>query len=234
MGKQLNPTIGEKFGCYEIISNEIFMIKNKNNNHHRGSFLVKCSCNREQLVRADILKRGEATKCRYCSNRINYDRNVELNKIDHKGYSTSHQGIGDLSKTQVLRIKYGAKVRDIEWRDNEMTVKYLWDLFIKQNKKCALSNQDITLTKGKNIPMQTNQRNLDYSGWTASLDRIDSSKGYVKDNVQWLHRNVNIMKNAYSQDYFIELCQMIVNNVNQQPSIVKEHNSNNEGSETKE
>ena len=234
MGKQLNPKLGEKFGCYEVISNEIFMIKNKNNNHHRGNFLVKCSCERDQLVRADILKRGEAKRCRFCANKINYDRNVEFNKIDHKGYSTSHQGIGDLSKTQVLKIKYGAYIRNIEWNNDDMTVEYLWNLFIEQDQKCAISNLNITLSKGKNIPILTKQRNLNYSGWNASLDRIDSSKGYIKGNVQWLHRDVNIMKNAHTQEYFIELCKTIANYANQQPSVTNEHKSSNEGSETKE
>ena len=29
---------------------------------------------------------------------------------------------------------------------------------------------------------------------TASLDRIDSSKGYTEDNIQWVHKDVNQMK----------------------------------------
>jgi hypothetical protein len=46
---------------------------------------------------------------------------------------------------------------------------------------------------------------------TASLDRIDSSLGYVRGNVQWLHKDVNWMKNTLDQDRFIELCKAIVN-----------------------
>ena len=210
MGKQLKPEIGKKYGCYEIISDEIYMVKNKNNNHHRGHYLVKCKCDREQLIRVDILNSSKATKCRYCSNKILYDKNVELGKLDRKGYSSGHQGVGDLTKTQVLRFKNSAKKRNIEWKD-DVTVEYLWSLFENQKGKCLLSGIDITLSKGKSIPLQTNNRNLDYSGWTASLDRIDSSKPYEKGNLQWLHRNINIMKNSYPQEYFIELCKLITN-----------------------
>ena len=67
MGKRLNPTIGQVFGCYTVISDQIFMIKNKNNDHHRGHYSVKCKCNRELFIRADILKSGGANRCRYCA-----------------------------------------------------------------------------------------------------------------------------------------------------------------------
>jgi len=44
---------------------------------------------------------------------------------------------------------------------------------------------------------------------TASLDRIDSSKGYVKENIQWLHKDINMMKRHYSEDYFKQLCTLV-------------------------
>jgi len=47
---------------------------------------------------------------------------------------------------------------------------------------------------------------------TASLDRIDSSKGYIEGNVQWVHRKINMMKQSYTQEEFIELCQAVVRN----------------------
>lgn len=47
---------------------------------------------------------------------------------------------------------------------------------------------------------------------TASLDRIDSSKPYVKDNVQWVHKVVNNMKWDFDQNEFIEWCKIIASN----------------------
>jgi hypothetical protein len=41
---------------------------------------------------------------------------------------------------------------------------------------------------------------------TASLDRIDSSKGYIEGNLQWVHKDVNIMKMDLSQVEFIDYC----------------------------
>ena len=54
---------------------------------------------------------------------------------------------------------------------------------------------------------------MSYSNDTASLDRIESSKGYTKGNIQWVHSMVNMCKNKYSQDKFIEMCQAIADKV---------------------
>jgi len=44
---------------------------------------------------------------------------------------------------------------------------------------------------------------------TASLDRIDSTKNYTIDNIQWVHKDVNKMKMDFSQEYFIEMCRLV-------------------------
>lgn len=44
---------------------------------------------------------------------------------------------------------------------------------------------------------------------TASLDRIDSNRGYTQDNVQWVHKDVNKMKMDLNQQIFVELCRAI-------------------------
>jgi hypothetical protein len=44
------------------------------------------------------------------------------------------------------------------------------------------------------------------------LDRIDSSKGYIVGNVQWVHKHVNVMKNIFSQEMFIFICNQVSKN----------------------
>lgn len=41
---------------------------------------------------------------------------------------------------------------------------------------------------------------------TASLDRIDNSKGYVKGNIQWIHKRINIMRHKLSIEEFLDWC----------------------------
>jgi hypothetical protein len=44
---------------------------------------------------------------------------------------------------------------------------------------------------------------------TASLDRIDSSKGYIEGNLQWLHKRINIMKGNMSEKEFLDFCESV-------------------------
>jgi hypothetical protein len=78
----------------------------------------------------------------------------------------------------------------------EIDIEYIWNLFLKQERKCALTGINLKIA-------------LDSNDNTASLDRIDSSIGYVDGNVQWVHKHINFMKRIYSQDYFIEMCKKV-------------------------
>jgi len=44
---------------------------------------------------------------------------------------------------------------------------------------------------------------------TASLDRIDSTKSYHKDNIQWVHKRVNRMKMNYTMEEFVDWCKKV-------------------------
>lgn len=109
---------------------------------------------------------------------------------------TKYKGYGELSGRDWSRIKYSAARRNIYF-DPDLTVEFAWNLYITQNKKCKLSNIPITINRSKKISN------------TASLDRINSSLGYSKDNVQWLHRDVNYMKQSLSNKDTIKLCRDI-------------------------
>lgn len=52
--------------------------------------------------------------------------------------------------------------------------------------------------------MIKNQSNI-----TASLDRTNSYKGYLKNNVKWVHKTVNKMKQNLSEEEFIYFCKLV-------------------------
>jgi hypothetical protein len=81
----------------------------------------------------------------------------------------------------------------------KITIEYAWNLFLKQNRKCALSGEPLTMW-GK--------INGKYTG-NASLDRIDSSKGYVDGNVQWIDKKLQHVKTKLSDAEFIAICQKV-------------------------
>lgn len=122
---------------------------------------------------------------------------------DHSNW----KGIGDISGdywyNHIIRSANGSKIGNHVRNSKTLTIdmKFGWDLFLKQDRKCALSG--LTLS----FPKKNNDIN-----YTASLDRIDSTKGYIEGNVQWVHKHINIMKNKFDNTYFIQICKLISSN----------------------
>ena len=104
-----------------------------------------------------------------------------------------------LSCTYFTIAKKGAIKRNLSF---ELTLEILYQQWLKQDGKCALTNQQLVLKR--------NQR--DYNRHTASIDRIDSSKGYLKNNIRWIHKDINKIKLHFSDEYFIEMCKLVAKN----------------------
>ena len=93
------------------------------------------------------------------------------------------------------KIQRRAKNRGLEFT---ITIEEAWDLFQAQEGRCALSGAPIKFARSQKSGVQT-----------ASLDRRDSTKGYVTGNIQWVHKIVNMMKNTLTDEEFIEWCKTI-------------------------
>lgn len=169
--------IGQRYNNWEVLKKDL----TKTNFYY-----CKCSCGAIKNVNIVNLRRGTSKGCRECFESNNFN-----NK--HPGWI----GHGEIPGQYWSVIKYHAKSRQLKIN---LTIEDAWNLFLKQNRKCALSGVELkfeTRIKGK----PHNQ--------TASLDRIDSSKDYTLDNVQWVHKDVNFLKQEYSQEDFIKWCLLI-------------------------
>lgn len=113
------------------------------------------------------------------------------------------KGFGEISGRKWHSIKEkNVKQSKRKSRSNvpfEIDIQYAWELFLSQKRKCALSGQKLYFYTTKKDEAKT----------TASLDRIDNDKGYVEGNVQWVHKDVNRMKNVFDEKYFLKMCIMI-------------------------
>lgn len=76
------------------------------------------------------------------------------------------------------------------WRI-EVTQDYLADLYVEQNGQCAISKLPLCLIRNK----------ID----SLSIDRIDSSIGYVAGNIQLVCKWVNLAKSTYSNAEILEV-----------------------------
>lgn len=145
-------------------------------------WLCQCECGQTKIVRSTELIKGDTKSCG-CGNR--YEN------------SCHYRGIGKLAQSKFSHIKYNAIKRNLDF---DISIEDAWNLFLEQDGKCYYTKKELILKTRNSGSM------------TASLDRIDSSKGYVKGNIVWVHKDVNIMKNEYSHDYFLSLCKLIVEN----------------------
>jgi hypothetical protein len=154
-----------------------------------------CICGNKTIVRGSDLISRKVKSCG-CYHSETSRENI---KASHKKYPKSYgfKGIGDIPGGYLSRIKHGAFIRNFEY---SVSKEYLWDLFLKQNRKCAMTGLDLTFGKWNGGTKENG---------TASLDRIDSSRGYVGGNVQWVHKDINNIKQDYNLSEFLGYCKLV-------------------------
>ena len=170
----------EKFG-------KLFVLKFSGQIYKDGQALWECECDCGNIV---YITGGHL--------RYGHTKSCGCLKHTSKSNSPCWKGFGEISGGFWCEIKNSARKRDITIT---IVIKDIWNLFLQQDRKCALTN----------LPLKFGSKRLKEET-TASLDRIDSSKGYTIDNVQWLHKTVNKMKMDLTQDEFVEFCKLIAQN----------------------
>jgi hypothetical protein len=164
---------GKQFGKLLVLKK----LKSRKNN---GNIVWECKCSCGKITNLPTSELGSyGTKSCGCLRR-------RIGNLNPKW-----EGYGEIGKTHWKRIIEGARTRDLKF---DLSIKYIWELFVRQGGICKLSGRKIA-----------------FSNKTASLDRIDSSKGYTTDNIQWVHKDVNRMKQEFDEKYFIDFCKDIVN-----------------------
>lgn len=171
---------------YVDLTGKIFnklTVEKRHDNKGKTKWECVCECGVKTIVISEYLKNGHTQSC---------------GCIKNKEKSKKWSGYQDISGKFWNRLKYSAKERKLDFN---LDIEYLWELYLKQNRKCALSGIDIIFAT----------KSLSKDG-TCSLDRKDSSMGYIKDNVQWVHKEVNKIKQDLSDDKLIYWCRLISNN----------------------
>jgi hypothetical protein len=105
-------------------------------------------------------------------------------------------GYKELSGAYWHKMEKSAAQRSFDFT---ITKEWAWNLYEQQNRKCALSG----------VPILLYPNNDRYRLQTASLDRIDSSKGYIEGNLQWVHKRVNFLKRNYPEKELVFWCTKI-------------------------
>ena len=180
-----------------IEQNGRFELKHKNQIIGNTAFCVYCKeykdfsefyCNKALRHRNCL-----SYECKVCSKKnkkIDYIRTAELKRNRRRNPNIFLNDIIQHAKNR-KRAELGF----------DLDIEYCIELLNNQNHKCAISGVDMTTITGEG-QINTN----------ISIDRIDSSVGYIKGNIQFVCRIINIMKTNLSSSDFLEWCNIIVNN----------------------
>jgi hypothetical protein len=105
------------------------------------------------------------------------------------------KGYGEISSKYWSQVKYHAKTKN---RVHSISIQDAWNRFLIQGRQCALTGQLLNFARQYGKDEQT-----------ASLDRINSSQGYILNNIQWIHKDINQLKGNLSEQEFISLCNLV-------------------------
>lgn len=127
--------------------------------------------------------------CRECYKKHQQERNKNLD---------DQKRLLKILKWRFLGARDRAKRHNIEF---SITEKDLIELWKEQEGLCALTKIPMTYT------LQEGRNNTNIS-----IDRIDSTKGYIKDNIQLVCMAVNQMKSDLTMPELVFFCKNIIDN----------------------
>lgn len=182
-----NQFIHKKFNKLTVLS-----LNTNPTSKYRIQFVCQCDCGNITIVDRHCLTGGSTKSCG-CWKRV---ANKFYKSIGHE----------EISGSKFCSIKNSATIRKLPF---DITIKDIWELFIFQNRKCAIS--DIELTFNSNL-----------NTYEASLDRIDSSKGYIIGNIQWVYRDINFIKWILTEEELFKWSLLIVQYVSKQHILTNE------------
>lgn len=141
--------------------------------------------------------------CRTCSAR-RPDNIEHLQKLENRYDITKHS---TNKRDEFTPFRYTLNVVRCRCRSGSkelnLTLEDLKNQWEIQQGKCPYTGFDLTLKTSSNA-----KSNLDIR--TASLDRIDNSKGYLADNIQWVSVMFNLARNKFEPEDVVEFAKAVV------------------------
>lgn len=179
-------------------------IYNKKIMNNRKQELVICSnpnCEKQVLKNSSEVKRnlkiGRLNYCSLsCSGMVNHQHLKKFSK-ENQIYLIN---VYDNRKDEYTGLR--EHLRRVKKRDPnyDITIEDLLLQWNQQNGICVYSGVKLNHPKDGGSNMIK-----------ASLDRIDSSKGYIKGNIQFISISCNHAKNSMTHEEMLEFCEIISN-----------------------
>lgn len=185
------------------------MLKYKQN---RTCITIKCdNCGKEFLKPLSEYKRNKSLG-RHCfcsrscagsfsSKLISEKRKVWSNSDENKNNLIRINKSRSYEKNPQKRFNYYLRNCRKRYKECTLTLNDLYEQWQKQNGICPYS--------GIQLKIATYKHNHNDPIYTASVDRIDSSKGYIPGNIQFVSTCLNYLKNTMSDSDTRFVCKCI-------------------------
>lgn len=218
--------IGAKYDKWTIVAFDCVDDK------RRRRYLCKCECGIQRSVAAAEIANGRTKSCPRCK-RDNLTGKIyglwtvvsRSNKKSKNGYRTlwlckcecgkkalvqrsnlisgGSKGCWTCRRDVIVtskfpKIWYRKVLEQAKSRGHlfEMTEEDMWSIWENQKHICPLTGIELLITNDKNKT-------------TASIDRINNELGYIKGNVWFIHKHINMMKFTYDLAYFVTMCKRV-------------------------
>lgn len=164
--------------------------------------LVCCKCKKSyKKDLSEYVRNQRLGRQNYCSLSCTGDINkIPLDK--RSKYDISQHSNNQIDKYTKFRFYFKVMGNDNR-KDCNITYEELEEVWNNQKGICPYSNISLTLST------HTSKDSLFYR--RASIDRIDSSLPYTKDNVEFVSLAINLMKNKYSKKDTLNFIKLIQN-----------------------
>lgn len=172
---------------------------------------IKCS---SKLV-GDRLRKRVEVECLVC-------KKIMLRKVSQKN-RVKYPACSDVCKNEV-RSLYRVKGENSNYLHRSELERFLHNRAMECNRRAFLANREASLTGDILFEAYNNQKGLCYYtkypltiecgrfANSLSVDRIDSTKGYSKENIVLCCLSVNIMKNDFNESEIIKIFESYANN----------------------
>lgn len=145
-----------------------------------------CTKNREFQSKSAMLQaERKGTSCYSCRTASNNKKRIGTKT---KEKNPAWKGFGTVPGKVFSKLKRDAEKRNLPF---EITIEDIHNQYNQQKELCAFSGFPLVF------------------GYDASVDRIDSSKGYTIDNIQIVHKDLNMMKRDMDNTDFILWCRAV-------------------------
>ena len=168
--------------------------------YNRKLGVVVCdNCGKEFLKpQSEITRNSKLGRKNYCCRECSAEGvRKTRNNLPHKPASKKMldhlKSISYNHRDDYTPFRYSLRCAKRRFKDVDITLEDLKEIWEAQQGVCPYTGFKLILPENSNV------NEIDFFH-RASLDRIDSSRGYVKGNIQFISTPINLMKQTQSDE----------------------------------